>query len=308
MKTTGLLWGILALFVGMTPTFVLAAEPADAENNTTSAPEQVVLARVGGDEITVQEFMNFISTHQNVANQVVAEGGTLSARQQALRTMIEQRLLLMAIKDQKLLPDKPELEQKDYMDAYWELASRHFPPAEISEPEARAYFEKNRTKYGIPRMVRLSQIHFRVPLNADKVRPELKKNQREKAEQALKRLAQGDSFAEVAREMTDNETARERGGDIGFWDPEKYPWMQSALAGLARGDHTGIVESPAGFEILRITEERPGILPTFEEVREEVVRDATLDRQEQAQHKYARALGDQFGVEIVMKEYADVWN
>jgi peptidyl-prolyl cis-trans isomerase SurA len=85
---------------------------------------------------------------------------------------------------------------------------------------------------------------------------------RAKAEKALSRLNAGESFETVAREMSEDRTSAEHGGDLLAWytrslgfesRPGKLPpiWEET-LYSLKDGEHSGIIEDPTiGFRIVK---------------------------------------------------------
>ena len=73
---------------------------------------------------------------------------------------------------------------------------------------------------------------------------------RARAEEVLARLARGDDFAGVAREMSDDASAS-MGGDLGSFEPGvMVPVFEQTVAGLAIGGRSGIVESPFGYHVI----------------------------------------------------------
>lgn len=96
---------------------------------------------------------------------------------------------------------------------------------------------------------------------------------RQRAEEALARIRSGERFADVAREMSDERTSAEHGGDLlayytrslGFESrPGKLPpAFEDAVYALEEGEISGIVEDPTvGYRIVKRLEDR---LPDLEE-------------------------------------------
>lgn len=95
---------------------------------------------------------------------------------------------------------------------------------------------------------------------------------RERARRALERIEEGEEFAEVAAELSEEPGADERGGLLspgreGTWVPEFW----RAASSLEEGEHTDVVQSSYGYHVLRLEERRT--VP-FEEARSDVVLEA----------------------------------
>lgn len=259
-------------------------------------PPRVVMARVADQEITVQDLMNYITKKPHL----LKEAGNPAGKMVILREMIIEQLMKLAMRREGLLPEKPT--QDDYTKGYQKLVAKHFPAPTPSEEEAYHYYLAHQQDYGIPPMLRISQIQFRFPPNADE---QQKAAVRHKAEQAWQRLEKGESFADVARELTEHPQAKVTGGDLGFNDPTQDPWLQQALQGLQVGDRTGVIESPVGYDILLITDDRKGIITPFPNVRQEVITRMRREVQLAAREAYAKELQKTFPVTIVQEQLKD---
>ncbi len=98
---------------------------------------------------------------------------------------------------------------------------------------------------------------------------------RAKAEQLLAKLKAGGSFEVLARENSADRASALKGGDLGFFargtmvaafDKEAFTMQPGQLSGP--------VESEFGFHIIRLEEKRPAGKRPFEEVREELRKEA----------------------------------
>jgi parvulin-like peptidyl-prolyl isomerase len=271
-----------------------------AANPPSQKPERVVMARVGSDEITVEEFMQFLSSNPGRVGEAITPAGKAGL----LRTAIANRLLTQAMSKEGLLPEKSTPD--DYKKAFPKLAEKHFPlPPVPDEKLLRQYYLDHQQEFGIPAAVRLSQIQFRFP---EKAGAEDKAAAKKRAEAALRRLEEGESFAKLADELTEYPPAKSAHGDLGFVSRQVDPWLEMALAGVKVGQHTGVLESPVGYEFLLITEERDAIVSPFPEVRDKIALQMQLDRQNQLRDAYVKELAKNVKVEIVLddlkKEFA----
>jgi peptidyl-prolyl cis-trans isomerase SurA len=98
-----------------------------------------------------------------------------------------------------------------------------------------------------------------------------------KAQQALAALKAGKDFAEVAREYSDL-PSKEQGGRLGVFSmDEMAPFVRKNVSGLARGEFSGVIDTPAGYQIFRVADvsstHTVNISPEkMEEIREKLYR------------------------------------
>ncbi len=104
---------------------------------------------------------------------------------------------------------------------------------------------------------------------------------RTRLESGLARLDEATSFADLARELSEDPSAT-LGGDWGWIDPAQLrDELKTALGHLASGDISGIIETPEGFYVARVEERREASVKSFAEVRHEIeseLRERQADR------------------------------
>ena len=269
----------------------LAAAAAEDKIKVQEDPKRVV-ATIGDRAITVGEVRRFVMESgtghdlQNSRGQV-----------QTLTRILEQVLLEKAVAREAGLAEPLSFEQMK--SGLKTLEEKHFPLPDVPDEAAlRTYYETNKEDYGIPEMVRLVQIQFR----RDKDRTGgLTAQQR--AEQALKRLQSGDDFKKLAVELSENPLTRSSGDpDRGFVARNAEPWLRDGLRNLQPGQRTGIVESPAGYEIILIRDWRAPLLADFAKVQTQVENRWRLEQQQQARRSYLKTLAQQFKVVVLDKD------
>ncbi len=264
--------------------------PTDAAIALTTDNPARILAEVGDRKVTLAEFREFV-LHSGLGDELRTKSGQVKL----LRKLIEQELLDQAIKKQR--PTSEPLSPEGYAAALRSLEDAHFSvPPTPEEAVLRAYYDANKEHFGIPEMVRLIQIQFR----ADRDSP-AGPNAQQRAERALRRIEAGEDFNKVASELTENPRAEETGPDRGFVARNAVPWLQDAVRSLQPGQHTGIVSSPAGYEILLMTDLRPALIADYGAVRDKVAKQWQAEQQQQAHTRYLQALAEQFGVTILEK-------
>ena len=122
--------------------------------------------------------------------------------------------------------------------------------------------------YTVPETVSARHILKKVTPDADEA---TRKGARDAIEAAAKRIAGGEDFAAVAKEVSEDSSA-ETGGDLGKFERGRMvPAFEEAAFGLPVGQVSGVVESPFGYHLILVYEKAEGRVRPLEEVREEIV-------------------------------------
>jgi parvulin-like peptidyl-prolyl isomerase len=138
----------------------------------------------------------------------------------------------------------------------------------VQPAEIRRFYDEHQEEFTHPEQVRVSHILLRVPERAPAADRDAV---RKRAESLLEQVrAQGD-FAALARTRSEDASSSARGGDLGYISQgEMDPAFEKQAFALARGQLSGLISTPYGFEIIKVTDRRrPGKLP-LEEVEERI--------------------------------------
>ncbi|MFA7239391.1 MAG: peptidylprolyl isomerase [Sulfuricellaceae bacterium] len=135
------------------------------------------------------------------------------------------------------------------------------------EPRARELYKINTEKYTLPAKIHASHILVDSKNRSD--------------EEALKRIQEarvkaleGKSFDALAQEYSDDPSAKENKGDLGFFEAGNMvkPFSDAAFALSAPGEISEPVKTQFGYHIIRLHEKQAAKLRPFEEVKEEIVK------------------------------------
>lgn len=122
-------------------------------------------------------------------------------------------------------------------------------------------------KFTTPKEVRASHILRKL---TEKPTAEQEAAARALLESILERLGNGADFAELAKKHS-QDASKNRGGDLGFFKAEEiFSQISRAAFGLEKGGLSGVVRSPFGFHIIKVTDVKPAVVKTFAEVRAEI--------------------------------------
>ncbi len=152
--------------------------------------------------------------------------------------------------------------------AYVELnASELGEGLSLDDEELRRRYEAARQRYLTPEARRASHVLIEVGAERDQ------QEARMLAAEIQQRLLDGEDFAALAEEFSDDPGSRSEGGDLGWIQPEEMVApFEDALYGLdAPGAISEPVETRFGYHIIRLEEIRPPEGMSFEEAREEIL-------------------------------------
>lgn len=154
--------------------------------------------------------------------------------------------------------------------------------------EVQALYEKNKSMFSTPEQIRASHILFKTE---GKDKAAVKKQ----AEAVLAKVKAGGDFAKLAKEYSEDEGSKDKGGDVDYFPHGKMvKEFEDAALALQIGQTSGLVESQYGFHIIKLTDLKPAVTRTFEQVR------GQLEDQIKAQKAQAEAatLADQLASQI----------
>jgi parvulin-like peptidyl-prolyl isomerase len=135
--------------------------------------------------------------------------------------------------------------------------------AAVSPEEIAAYYRDHPTEFDHPEQVKVEMVLAAVAQDAT---PEAVRLAEAKISQAAKRLATGEPFATVAKDLSDDPT-RARGGEVGWVRAgQLLPELDGEVFKLKEGQVTAPIRTMYGFHIMGAIERRPAGRSTLAEV------------------------------------------
>ena len=265
-----------------------------------------IIAKINGDivmrseyEKSLQDVRGEVARRQDLSDEQRRKF-LENAEKNALRDLIDQRLLIQKANEFGVSVEAQVLRQRDRMmkannletieefedwvaeqtgmtaeDALDQVRSHFLTQAIIGQEvgsriviprdEIEAYYEEHKQEFTRTEGVRLAEI---VISTEGKTGEELAAAEK-KAKDTRKRLLKGEPFAEIARRVSDNKQNSEQGGDIGIWRRGQLRKDIEDLVFDKPGGHiTDLIEVPNGYLILKVFEKHREGLATLEEVRD----------------------------------------
>lgn len=158
---------------------------------------------------------------------------------------------------------------------------------EITDEELQEYYRANLEDYTTEEQVRARQILIQV--NDER--------SDEKAQQVIaaiqERLAAGESFAELAVELSEDPVSAPQGGDLGFFGRGQIlEEVEQAAFEAEPGEVVGPVRSTFGYHLIEVVEHTPGGVPAFAEMEDAVRRRVLAERARETAERRAAELAD----------------
>jgi len=147
-----------------------------------------------------------------------------------------------------------------------EAAARFDAALAKSDARLRELYAVNSGSYKVPEQISASHILFDVKSRSKELA--LKAAQETRA-----KLAAGADFSTLAAEVSDDPSAKQNGGRLGFFDRTQMDkaFAEGAFALKTPGDISDPVLSSFGYHIIKLDERRPGRVKTYEEARGEIL-------------------------------------
>ncbi|PVV21556.1 MAG: hypothetical protein B6D74_11320, partial [gamma proteobacterium symbiont of Ctena orbiculata] len=138
----------------------------------------------------------------------------------------------------------------------------------VDEDLLLGYYENNQDEFGLPEQRQASHILIQVTSDADQVAADDAKS---KIEALAERLKNGESFAELAKQNSQDPGSAESGGDLGFFTRGiMAPAFEAAVFSLEEGAISEPVRTEFGYHLIKLTGIKDGDVKPFDEARVEV--------------------------------------
>ncbi len=164
---------------------------------------------------------------------------------------------------------------------------------QVTEQEAKEYYEKNKDMFIKPVEVRLSQI--------------VVKNE-EEAKKVYERIDKGEDFNKIAKELSKDEKTKASGGDIGFFKKGQLnPQIENVAFSLRKGQVSMPLTFKGELYIFKITDVK-GTAVDFEQIKGQLIEQIKAKKQQDWFNSYIDDLKKKYKVEINEKALQEILN
>jgi peptidyl-prolyl cis-trans isomerase C len=240
------------------------------------APDPVV-ATVNGTEIR-QSDINLAAEDigQNLA-QLPEE-----AKREQLVTYLTDIILLSKAADAKKLADEPDTKRRIAFarnKALMEAMLMGEGKGAVTDQALRAVYQDALKQMGSDEEVHARHILFRVEKADDKAASDAAEG---KVKAVIDRLKKGEDFTTIAKELTEDPSGKQDGGDLGYFTKDQMvPEFAEVAFKLDKGQISEPVKTQFGWHVLKVEDKRKKQPPEFDKVKEQlesfVVRKAQMD-------------------------------
>jgi peptidyl-prolyl cis-trans isomerase C len=169
----------------------------------------------------------------------------------------------------------------------------------VPDEDVKKYYDENVDKYKQPEEIKASHILIMAPSGTDQ---EKKEALIKDTEAILQRLKAGEDFASVAKEVSQDPSTKEKGGNIGFFAKGQMvqPFEDAAFA-LSPGEMSDIVETEFGFHIIKVTDKKEAKTVSLDEAKEGIRSNLKSTKINSDVNKYIAELRSKAKIEIFIK-------
>jgi peptidyl-prolyl cis-trans isomerase SurA len=313
-----------------------APAPATKVDPNSGRVVEEIIARVNNEIITRSEYEKARTAAADEAKQdcqghctpeqlqIAIEDG----QKNALRTLIDQSLLVQRGKDMGLSVEPDVIKKLDQVriqnniasmedlekavsaqGVNWEdfknnirngvltqrvIGSEVGSHITIGHDEIEKYYNEHKAEFVRPEQVALRSIE----INTEKKLPEEIVELKKKAETTLKRIKDGEDFAEMAKRFSDGSTAKQ-GGFLGVYKRgELSKELEDTVFKMRKNEVTDVMETKQGFLILQVLEHYDEGEQSLAKVEPEITDKLYSARMEPAMREYVKTLREQSYVVI----------
>ncbi|MGP0629922.1 peptidylprolyl isomerase [Nitrospina sp. 32_T5] len=188
--------------------------------------------------------------------------------------------------------------------------TRLAPKANVSDAAVKTFYEENREQFLQPPRWEFSHIFTAALKQEEPEDPKLTErfhklqnlveaDARKKIENALKEIKSGKQFQDVAKEFSEHEETRKKGGKWGTMAQHEMPEeIYEVVSKLKPGQTSGIVRSEYGFHILRLDAAVPEEVVPLDQVKTDLLNHLLKEEVKKEKDKLVSELRDEADVEV----------
>ena len=168
------------------------------------------------------------------------------------------------------------------------LESQIAGKTEVTDEEAKQFYEANKAEFQQPDTVKASHILFLVSKEDSQ---EIVDQKLEAAKMAEARAKKGEDFGALAKELSEEPGAKESGGDLGFFPKDRMvPEFSEVAFSQKVGDISDPVRTQFGWHVIKVTDKKAAGTVPYEEVKAQLITYLKAKKREEAAQTLLKSL------------------
>ena len=171
----------------------------------------------------------------------------------------------------------------------------------VSEQDIKAFYNDaaNKEKFMQKESVKASHILIKVAKDATK---EDDAKAQKKIKELLKRAKKGEDFAKLAKENSEDPTAAQNSGELGYFSTEEMvPEFAKAAFALKPGEISDVVKTSFGYHIIKSEDKKPEQMTPYDEVKDKVAKFLENSAVQSKLLEYVDTLKKSAKIEVLLK-------
>ncbi|HVB85434.1 MAG TPA: peptidyl-prolyl cis-trans isomerase [Candidatus Dormibacteraeota bacterium] len=158
-----------------------------------------------------------------------------------------------------------------------------------TDAELQAYYQAHLADYKVENRVHVEHILFKTVGKTDAEIAEIKK----KAKDVLKQVKTGANFEDLAKKYSEDDGSKAKGGDLGWiLQGQTVPAFEKAAFSVPKGQVSDLVQTPYGFEIIKVIDRETAHTKSLAEVKDDVEKDVLDQKVSDEANKIAGEMAD----------------
>lgn len=249
------------------------------------AEDDKVVAIIGKKSLSLEEFNRRF-------NEVKSQALNPPTKLQFLEDLVRYKMGLQEAEKRGMDKDplvKERMEQELYKALLEKELSAKIQKAEIKDSDMKDYYKKNPE-------IKSSHILIEIKTGAT---PQQREEGKKRAQEIYKEVKESKRpFEELVKLYTDDSVTKQNGGDVGWQSRVTlFPTYYDAILSMKEGEVKGLIETPFGFHIVKVTGRR-----AYENANKQALRMAVFDEKRRAAfNEYFEKLKKDYPVKLNTK-------
>ena len=171
---------------------------------------------------------------------------------------------------------------------------------DVPDADVEKYYKEHPAEFNQKDEVRVSEVVVKDKAKADKAYAEAKALP--KTPTVVPTTPEQKQFKDIVSKYSDDEDAKQRGGDLGFFDKEstRYPKpiVEASFKLAEVGDVAQPIKTDKGWVVIRLTQKRPGFSRPLAEVKRQIQQRLFRDTRTKAMDNFVAELKKKSNIEV----------